>query len=69
MKVPTVGLNPFSLRNGVLEITAVPTPSELKPLLNNYAYMSGVIIPSCDGGSFARTSIPIPENWSLEDQV
>ena len=33
------------------------------------AYMSGVIIPSCDGGSFARTSIPIPENWSLEDQV
>jgi NAD(P)-dependent dehydrogenase (short-subunit alcohol dehydrogenase family) len=24
-------------------------------------YMSGVIIPSCDGGSFARTSIPIPE--------
>jgi len=32
-------------------------------------YMSGVVIPSCDGGSFARTSIPIPENWSLEDQV
>jgi NAD(P)-dependent dehydrogenase (short-subunit alcohol dehydrogenase family) len=33
------------------------------------AYMSGVLIPSCDGGSFARTSIPIPENWTLEDQV
>jgi len=33
------------------------------------AYMSGIVIPSCDGGSFARTSIPIPENWSLEDQV
>ncbi|MDO8390369.1 MAG: SDR family NAD(P)-dependent oxidoreductase [Actinomycetota bacterium] len=32
-------------------------------------YMSGVVIPSCDGGSFARTSIPIPENWSLEDQA
>jgi NAD(P)-dependent dehydrogenase (short-subunit alcohol dehydrogenase family) len=32
-------------------------------------YMSGVTIPSCDGGNFARTSIPIPENWSLEDQV
>lgn len=32
-------------------------------------YMSGVVIPSCDGGSFARTSIPIPENWSLEDEV
>jgi len=33
------------------------------------AYMSGVVITSCDGGSFARTSIPIPENWSLEDQA
>jgi hypothetical protein len=27
-------------------------------------YMSGVVIPSCDGGSFARTSIPIPEPWA-----
>ncbi|HUZ11156.1 MAG TPA: SDR family oxidoreductase [Acidimicrobiales bacterium] len=33
------------------------------------AYMSGITIPSCDGGSFARTSIPIPESWTLEDQV
>ncbi len=33
------------------------------------AYMSGIVIPSCDGGSFARTSIPFPEDWSLEDQV
>jgi NAD(P)-dependent dehydrogenase (short-subunit alcohol dehydrogenase family) len=32
-------------------------------------YMSGVVIPSCDGGSFARTSIPIPEAWTLADQV
>jgi NAD(P)-dependent dehydrogenase (short-subunit alcohol dehydrogenase family) len=32
-------------------------------------YMSGVVIPSCDGGSAARTSIPIPEAWSLTDQV
>ena len=32
-------------------------------------YMTGVVIPSCDGGSFARTSIPIPENWSLQDEV
>jgi NAD(P)-dependent dehydrogenase (short-subunit alcohol dehydrogenase family) len=32
-------------------------------------YMSGVVIPSCDGGSFARTSIPIPEAWSLDQQV
>lgn len=32
-------------------------------------YMSGVTIPSCDGGSFARTSIPIPEKWTLRDQT
>ena len=32
-------------------------------------YMSGLIIPSCDGGSFARTSIPIPEQWSLAEQI
>ena len=32
-------------------------------------YMSGVVIPSCDGGSFARTSIPIPESWSLDQQL
>jgi len=31
--------------------------------------VAGIVIPSCEGGSFARTSIPIPENWSLEDQV
>jgi NAD(P)-dependent dehydrogenase (short-subunit alcohol dehydrogenase family) len=33
------------------------------------AYMSGVVIPSCDGGSFARSSIAFPEEWSLDDQV
>lgn len=33
------------------------------------AYMSGVIIPSCDGGSFAVTSIPFPENWDFEGMV
>jgi beta-glucanase (GH16 family) len=38
-----LGLNPFSLNRGVLEITAVPTPGELRPLLLNYAYMSGLI--------------------------
>jgi NAD(P)-dependent dehydrogenase (short-subunit alcohol dehydrogenase family) len=32
-------------------------------------YVSGVTIPACDGGSFARTSIPIPEAWTLQDQV
>ncbi len=33
------------------------------------AYMSGVVIPSCDGGSFARTSIAFPETWSLDTEV
>jgi NAD(P)-dependent dehydrogenase (short-subunit alcohol dehydrogenase family) len=33
------------------------------------AYMSGITIPSCDGGNFARTSIVFPETWSLEDEV
>jgi len=33
------------------------------------AYISGVTIPSCDGGNFARTSIPIPDRWTLQDQV
>jgi len=31
--------------------------------------MSGVVIPSCDGGSFARTSIAFPETWSLDTEV
>jgi NAD(P)-dependent dehydrogenase (short-subunit alcohol dehydrogenase family) len=32
-------------------------------------YLSGVTLPACDGGNFARTSIPIPEAWSLQDEV
>ena len=48
----SLGLNPFSLRNGVLSITAVPTPPEIKPILNNYGYMSGLITTQ---PSFAQT--------------
>jgi NAD(P)-dependent dehydrogenase (short-subunit alcohol dehydrogenase family) len=33
------------------------------------AYMSGVVIPSCDGGSFAVTSIPFPDDWTLEGLI
>ena len=64
-------------------ITMFPGPLKLKrpPTLRDNAavatflacddseYMSGLVIPSCDGGSFARTSIPIPESWSLDQQV
>jgi NAD(P)-dependent dehydrogenase (short-subunit alcohol dehydrogenase family) len=33
------------------------------------AYMSGLVIPACDGGNFAMTSIPFPKTWSLEDMA
>jgi NAD(P)-dependent dehydrogenase (short-subunit alcohol dehydrogenase family) len=32
-------------------------------------YMSGVTIPACDGGSFARSSIPFPDRWTLDSEV
>ena len=38
-----LGLNPFTIRDGILEITAQPTPPDLRWRLNNYAYMSGII--------------------------
>ncbi|HEY2658169.1 MAG TPA: family 16 glycosylhydrolase [Caulobacteraceae bacterium] len=38
-----LGINPFSISNGVLSITAAPTYIADKPLLWNYAYTSGVI--------------------------
>jgi NAD(P)-dependent dehydrogenase (short-subunit alcohol dehydrogenase family) len=33
------------------------------------SYMSGVVIPACDGGNFAMTSIPFPKTWSLEEMA
>ena len=30
------------------------------------AYMSGVFFPTADGGQHARTSIPFPDNWALD---
>jgi NAD(P)-dependent dehydrogenase (short-subunit alcohol dehydrogenase family) len=33
------------------------------------AYMSGLILPACDGGNFAMTSIRFPDSWSLEDEA
>jgi NAD(P)-dependent dehydrogenase (short-subunit alcohol dehydrogenase family) len=32
-------------------------------------YMSGVVIPSCDGGNFAITSIHFTPDWSFSDMV
>lgn len=36
-------LDPFSVREGRLEINAIPTPAALVPRLGNYPYVSGVI--------------------------
>jgi hypothetical protein len=31
--------------------------------------MSGVFFPTTDGGQHARTSIPFPDNWGLDQQT
>ncbi len=38
-----MGLNPFRIRDGRLDILAEPTPPVLRPRLNNYPYISGMI--------------------------
>jgi beta-glucanase (GH16 family) len=46
-----LGLNPFSITNGVLSIAAAPTPSALLPLLGNLPYTSGMLTTH---GTFAQ---------------
>jgi beta-glucanase (GH16 family) len=46
-----LGLNPFSISNGVLSITAAPTPSALLPVLYNLPYTSGMLTTD---GTFAQ---------------
>lgn len=38
-----IGLNPFHIRNGQLDILAAPTPVALRSRLNDYPYVSGMI--------------------------
>jgi beta-glucanase (GH16 family) len=38
---PTAGIKPWTVSNGVLTLTATPTPSWLSGLVNNYSYVSG----------------------------
>jgi beta-glucanase (GH16 family) len=40
---PPVGLNPFAVHDGVLDITAQPTPPRLLQRLSGYRYVSGLI--------------------------
>jgi len=49
---PTQSLNPFSVHNGVLSITAKSVPTKLQPLINGYDYASGLLTTY---GSFAQT--------------
>ena len=66
--------DPVTMFPGPLKVGRPPTLRDNAAVAtflasDNSEYMSGVVIPSCDGGSFARTSIPIPEAWSLDLQV
>jgi beta-glucanase (GH16 family) len=40
---PTSPVHPFSVENGVLTITAAQAPEDIKPLINNYEYTSGIL--------------------------
>jgi beta-glucanase (GH16 family) len=40
---PTSSVHPFSVANGVLTITAAHAPDDIKPLINNYEYTSGIL--------------------------
>ncbi|MDI7860938.1 family 16 glycosylhydrolase [Rhizobiaceae bacterium n13] len=49
---PTASLNPFSVKNGVLTITAKPTPEDMKGAVGGYDYTSGVLTTH---SSFSQT--------------
>lgn len=66
--------NPRTMFPGPLKLNRPPSLKDNAAVATFLAsddamYMSGVVIASADGGSFARTSIPIPENWTLEDEA
>jgi NAD(P)-dependent dehydrogenase (short-subunit alcohol dehydrogenase family) len=66
--------NPHAMFPGPLKVDRPPSLRDNAAVATFLAsdhseYMSGVVVPSCDGGSFARTSIPIPEAWTLADQI
>jgi beta-glucanase (GH16 family) len=40
---PTSSIQPWTVSNGVLNITAAPAPASIQPLINNYQYTSGFL--------------------------
>jgi beta-glucanase (GH16 family) len=40
---PTSAVNPFSVDDGVLTITAARAPAQIRPYINNYEYTSGLL--------------------------
>jgi NAD(P)-dependent dehydrogenase (short-subunit alcohol dehydrogenase family) len=66
--------DPYTMFPGPLKVARPPRLRDNAAVAtflasDDSAYMSGIVIPSCDGGNFARTSIPIPENWTLQDEA
>ena len=66
--------NPRTMFPGPLKLGRPPTLRDNAAVATFLAsddseYISGLVFPACDGGSFAVTSIPIPENWSLKDEA
>jgi beta-glucanase (GH16 family) len=72
-----LGLDPFKVHDGVLSIVATRTPAELKPVLFNNEYISGILTTQ---GAFSqkygyfelRSKIPVgvgvwPAFWMLAD--
>jgi beta-glucanase (GH16 family) len=49
---PTKSVNPFSIEDGVLTITAARAPSDIRPYISNYEYTSGLLTTY---KSFAQT--------------
>jgi beta-glucanase (GH16 family) len=52
LHAPTSAVNPFSIDNGVLTITAEQTPASIRSQVEGYAYTSGMLTTH---GSFAQT--------------
>jgi beta-glucanase (GH16 family) len=40
---PTSAIKPWTVSNGVLNLTAAPAPASIQPLINNYQYTSGFL--------------------------